>query len=252
MARLSGRVAIVTGAAQGIGATYALGLAAEGASVVLADVLDAAPVVAQIREKGGEALALNVDVTSRTSIEAMVQAAVSKFGRIDILVNNAALFGNLKNTFFADIETEEWDRVMAVNVRGVFECSRAVVPVMRDQGYGKIINIASGTLFKGTPYLLHYVASKGAVVAMTRVLARELGPHKICVNAIAPGLTMSEAVARGSNYNAEMIAANRDTRALKRNQEPEDLMGAVVFLASSESDFMTGQTMVIDGGSVMH
>ncbi len=252
MGKLNGKVAIVTGAAQVIGATYARALAAEGARVVVADILDGEPLVAEIRAAGAEAIAVNVDVTSKSSIEAMVKATLEKFGQIDVLVNNAALFGNLKNTFFADIDTDEWDKVMAVNVRGVFECTRAVFPAMRDQGSGKIVNIASGTLFKGTPYLLHYVTSKGAVVAMTRVLARELGEYKINVNAIAPGLTMSEAVARGSNYNAAMISANRDTRALKRNQAPEDLVGALVFLSSSDSDFMTGQTVVIDGGSVMH
>ena len=252
MARLAGKVAIVTGGAQGIGAAYVRALAREGASVVAADVLDSAPLISEVSKAGGEAMAVTLDVTSKESIAAMVKAVLDKFGRIDILVNNAAIFGNLKNTFFADIDSDEWDRVMAVNVRGVFECTRAVFPAMRDQGSGKIINIASGTLFKGSPYLLHYVTSKGAVVAMTRVLSRELGPYNINVNAIAPGLTMSEAVARGSNYNADMIAANRDTRALKRNQTPEDLLGAVVFLASNESDFMTGQTMVVDGGSVMH
>jgi len=252
MGRLNGRVTIVTGGAQGIGAAYAKGMAAEGARIVVADILDGEPLAAEIRAAGGEAIAVALDVTAKPSIEAMVKTVLGKWDRIDVLVNNAALFGNLKNSFFAEIDSDEWDKVMAVNVRGVFECTRAVFPAMRDQNYGKIINIASGTLFKGTPHLLHYVTSKGAVVAMTRVLARELGPHQINVNAIAPGLTMSEAVARGSNYNADAIAANRDTRALKRNQKPEDLVGAAIFLASAESDFMTGQTMVVDGGSVMH
>ena len=160
--------------------------------------------------------------------------------------------GDIGDKFFADIESLEWDNVMAVNVRGTFECVKAVYPVMRDNNYGKIINIASGTVFKGAPNLLHYVTSKGAIIAMTRSLSRELGRYNICVNAIAPGLTMSENVVAGSNYNAEKLDANRSTRALNRYQEPRDLVGAVLFLASGDSDFMTGQTMVVDGGSVMH
>jgi NAD(P)-dependent dehydrogenase (short-subunit alcohol dehydrogenase family) len=149
-----------------------------------------------------------------------------------------------------DIESDEWDKVMAVNTRGVFECVKAVVPTMRAQKYGKIINIASGTLFKGTPHLLHYVASKGAVVAMTRVMARELGADNILVNCIAPGLTLSPAVQM--TYSRAEIDANKASRALKREEEPEDITGALIFFASAESDFITGQTLLVDGGSVMH
>ncbi len=252
MDRLAGKVAIITGAAQGIGAAYARTLAAEGAKVVVTDITDVDPVVAEIKKAGGHALGVIADVSSPESVASMVAKTVEHFGGIDILVNNAAIFGKLTDKFFADIDSLEWDSVMAVNVRGVFECVKAVYPVMRDNNYGKIINVASGTVFKGAPYLLHYVTSKGAIIAMTRSLSRELGEYNICVNAIAPGLTMSENVAAGSNYNADRLNANRATRALKRHETPDDLVGAVLFLASSDSDFMTGQTIVVDGGSVMH
>ena len=252
MARLAGRVAIVTGAAQGIGAAYARALAGEGAKTVVCDVSDTTAIVEEIRKAGGEALGIAVDVTVPASVADMVKQTVDRYGGIDILVNNAAIFGKLTDKFFAEIDGAEWDAVMAVNVRGVFECVKAVYPVMQANHYGKIVNIASGTVFKGAPHLLHYVTSKGAVIAMTRSLSRELGAYNICVNALAPGLTMSENVVAGSNYNAERLNANRDTRALKRHETPEDLVGAMLFLASPDSDFMTGQTIVVDGGSVMH
>lgn len=252
MGRMSGRVAIVTGAAQGIGAAYARVLAEEGAKTVISDIIDPAVVVEEIRKAGGEALGIAADVTSPASVADLMKQTVDTYGTVDVLVNNAAIFGKLTDKFFAEIASDEWDQVMAVNVRGTFECVKAVSPIMQENNYGKIINIASGTVFKGAPNLLHYVTSKGAVIAMTRSLSRELGPYNICVNAIAPGLTMSENVVAGSNYNANKLNANRDTRALKRYQKPEDLLGAVLFLASSDSDFMTGQTIVIDGGSVMH
>jgi len=252
MGRLSGKTAIVTGAAQGIGAVYARALAGEGAEVVIADVLDGDPLAQEIIASGGKAFAQNTDVTSPDSVAALVEASLARFGGVDILVNNAAIFGTLQNKFFAEIDGDEWDRVMAVNVRGVFECVKAVCPAMRANKYGKIVNIASGTVFKGAPNLLHYVTSKGAVIAITRSLSRELGPDNICVNALAPGLTLSENVVAGSNYNADSLNANMSTRALKRYQQPTDLIGAMLFLCSADSDFMTGQTIVVDGGSVMH
>ena len=187
-ARLEGRAAIVTGAAQGIGARYAAALAAAGAAVACCDVLDAEPVAARIRDAGGRAIALRVDVTSQESARAMAAATLEAFGRIDVLVNNAGLFANLAMKPFDQIDAAEWDRVMAVNVRGSFECAKAVVPQMRAQGYGKIVNIGSGTVFKGAPMLLHYVTSKGAVTAMTRALARELGDAGIRVNTLWLGL----------------------------------------------------------------
>ena len=252
MARLSGKVAIVTGAAQGIGASYAIAMAAEGAKVVVSDLLDSTDTIAAIKKAGGDAIDCPADVSSPESVAGLVAKTIDAYGGVDILVNNAAIFGKLVDKSFADIDSTEWDAVMAVNVRGVFECVKAVFPFMKQNNYGKIINIASGTVFKGSPNLAHYVTSKGAVIGMTRALSRELGEFNICINAIAPGLTMSENVAAGSNYNADKLNANRATRALKRLQEPDDLIGAVLFLASNDSDFMTGQTMVVDGGSVMH
>jgi len=250
--RLSGRVAIVTGAAQGIGARYAAALAAAGAAVVCGDVVDAAGVVQRIREAGGRALALHADVTSAASMQALVTATVEAFGRIDILVNNAGLFANLAMKPFDQIDAAEWDRVMAVNVRGPFECAKAVVPQMRRQGYGKIVNIGSGTVFKGAPMLLHYVSSKGAVTAMTRALARELGDAGIRVNTLSPGLTASENTLANPAWQGAVSANNIASRAIKREVTPEDLCGTLVYLASADSDFVTGQVIVVDGGSVMH
>jgi NAD(P)-dependent dehydrogenase (short-subunit alcohol dehydrogenase family) len=250
MGRLDDRSIIVTGAAQGIGATYAKALAAEGARVTLCDLTDPRTVADEIRAAGGQAISMVTDVTSPAAVAAMVKATLDAYGAVHGLVNNAAMFGSLKLQPFMDIESDEWDKVMAVNTRGVFECVKAVVPAMRRQKYGKIINIASGTLFKGTPHLLHYVASKGAVVAMTRVMARELGPDNILVNCIAPGLTLSPAVQ--ATYSRADIDANKASRALKREEEPEDIIGALIFFASGESDFITGQTLLVDGGSVMH
>ena len=250
--RLQGRVAIVTGAAQGIGARYAVALAAEGAALVCADVIDAEPVAAQIRAGGGRALALRADVSSAESVRQMAAASVEAFGRIDVLVNNAGLFANLALKPFEQIEAAEWDRVMTVNVRGPFECAKAVLPQMRAQGYGKIVNIASATVFKGSPMLLHYVTSKGAVVAMTRSLARELGDAGIRVNTLAPGLTASENTLANPAWQGAVGANNIASRAIKREVTPEDLCGTLVYLASAESDFVTGQVIVVDGGSVMH
>ncbi|MCP3656962.1 MAG: 3-oxoacyl-ACP reductase FabG [Herbaspirillum sp.] len=248
--RLNGKVAIITGAAQGIGAEYARALSGEGASVVVADVLDANPVVEAIVEDGGKALAVHCDVTNPASVQSMVAATLERFGRLDILVNNAALFGNVKRKPFEEIESEEWDRMMAVNVRGPFECVKAVAPTMRSQKYGKIVNIASGTVFKGQTMLLHYVTSKGAIVAMTRSLARELGDDGIRVNTLAPGLVMSENVK--NNWAPGQVQNTVNTRAIKRELTPEDMCGTLIYLCSPESDFVTGQVLVVDGGAVMH
>ncbi|MDA0240011.1 MAG: glucose 1-dehydrogenase [Proteobacteria bacterium] len=255
MARLEGKVAVVTGAAQGIGATYAKALAGEGAKVVLTDIDDCAPAAKQIEAEfqGAETLSLRTDVTSEAATQAMVDDTVARFGRLDILVNNAAMFGNITPGPFEDIPADNWDALMAVNVKGPFLCAKAAVPVMRKQKSGKIINIASGTLFKGAPNMLHYVTSKGAILAMTRSLSREVGEDGICVNTLAPGLTMSENVIANRD---EQRAMGHDfvlnSRAFKREQMPEDLVGALLFLSSSDSDFMTGQCIVVDGGSVNH
>ena len=252
MERLKDRVAIITGAAQGIGAAYARAMAQEGATVIIADLDDGEEVAKEIRENGGKALNVVTNVSNELSVESLVSTTVEQYGKIDILVSNAALFGKLEAKPFTEISVEEWDNLMAVNVRGVFICVKAVIGQMRKQKYGKIINIASGTLFKGTPHLLHYVTSKGAVMTMTRCLAREVGDDNICVNSLAPGLVMSENVLAQESFNDAAVDANTATRALQRRQVPEDLIGAMLFLASADSDFMTGQCLVVDGGSVNH
>lgn len=252
MKRVEGKVAIVTGAAQGIGSTYAQALAAEGAKIVVSDIIDGEATAAAIRAAGGEAVFLKADVSDETSVAEMVAAAEKAFGRIDILVSNAAIYANLKMKRFEEIDSAEWDRVMAVNVRGAFFCAKAVAPAMRRGGYGRIINIASGTVFKGTPGFLHYVTSKGAIVAMTRALARELGDDGICVNTLAPGLVLSEQVLANEGMREKLTGPVIASRALKRDQQPDDLIGALLFLASDDSAFMTGQAVVVDGGSVTH
>lgn len=251
MGRLDGKVAIVTGGGRGIGVEYAKVLAAEGAKVAVTDIVDTETTVNIIKQAGGDAIGIHCDVTDPDNITAMVAETVETYGRLDILVNNAALFADLKQGSFLDIDEAEWDRVMQINTRGVFSCSKAAVPEMKKNGYGKIINIASGTVFKGTPMLLHYVSSKGAQVAFTRALAREVGDHGITVNCIAPGLTMSEKVIDDDQWTA-VKDGNTASRAIKREQMPEDLIGALVFFSSQDSDFITGQTLVVDGGSAMH
>ncbi len=252
MGMLDGQVVIVTGAAQGIGAAYARGCAAEGAQVVVADVQDPGPVVDEITASRRSALGVVADVTDQDSVDALVRTTIEKWGKIDVLVNNAALFGVLAMRRFENIDEDEWDAVMRVNIRGVWQCSKAVVAEMRKKKYGKIINIASGTCFKGTPMMLHYVCSKGAVVAMSRAMAREVGEDNICVNTLAPGLTLSAAVADAEQWTEDMIAANAATRCIQREEVPDDLVGTVIFLASHDSDFITGQVLAVDGGSIAH
>ena len=251
MERLSGKTAVVTGAAQGIGAAFAQGLAREGAKVAIWDVDPGDSVVDQIRSGGGEAIAVIADVSDEASVQAAIAATLAAFGGIDILVNNAALFTQVQRSPVTEISVAEWDRVMAVNIRGSWLCCKHAIPQMREVGGGKIINISSGRALKGKGYFLHYDASKAAILGMTRSLARELGDDNICVNTIAPGSTMSENVLKRQNWMGGGPDTTVQSRAIKRQEVPEDLVGACIFLASSDSDFITGQTLVVDGGSAM-
>jgi NAD(P)-dependent dehydrogenase (short-subunit alcohol dehydrogenase family) len=238
--KLEGKVAIVTGGAQGIGAAIADGLAAEGAIVVVADLNP---------PEGG----IGADVSDEDDVGRMVDETLDRQGRLDILINNAGLYASLAMRPFTEIPLEEWRQVMDVNVASMFLTCRAAVPVMRAQGDGgKIVNISSGTPFRGVPFLLHYVTSKGAIVALTRALAKELGKDGIHVNCVAPGFTMSA----GVEAHPEVVEKLRDVsvaaRTIQRDQVPEDVVGAVVFLCTPAADFITGQTMVIDGGQYFH
>ncbi len=251
MERLEDRVAIVTGGGKGLGAAYAQALAAAGAAVVIADVVDSGAVASEIRATSGARVLDQVtDVSDEASVKALVAKALETFGRIDVLVNNAALYASLASADVSQIDTALWDRVMAVNVRGPFLMVKHVAPHMIARRYGKIINISSGVAYKGLARMAHYATSKGAMLSFTRSLARELGAHDICVNSLAPGLILSD----GLSAEREHLDANRDrviqSRALQRDGFPADLIGALLFLASSDSDFVTGQTIVVDGGSV--
>ena len=239
MSALEGKVGIVTGGAQGIGAAIVSGLQAAGATVVVADLNP---------PDGG----IRADVASEEDVSAMVEETLQRHGRIDVLVNNAGLYASLEMRAFTEIPLDEWNRVLEVNVASMFLTCRAVVPIMREAGGGKIVNISSGTPFRGVPFLLHYVTSKGAIVALTRALAKELGRDSIHVNCVAPGFTMSD----GVKSHPEVIEKLRDvsvaSRTIQRDQVPEDVVGAVVFLCTPAADFITGQTMVIDGGQYFH
>ncbi len=252
--RLQGRVAIVTGGGHGIGKAYARRLAEEGAAVVIAeiDAPAAEQTAADFRAEGFDALAVPTDVADQASVEAMALRTVERFGRIDVLVNNAAIFATvpMSRDPFDRIDPSEWDRMMAVNLRGAWLACRAVIPQMRRQRYGKIINISSGTALKGSASRIHYVTSKAGILGFTKSLAQEVGKDNICVNCVAPGSTLSEE--DPDEGVLKMRAAAAATRALQRVQTPEDLVGAVAFFASSDSDFITGQTLVVDGGACMH
>jgi 3-oxoacyl-[acyl-carrier protein] reductase len=245
---LDGKVAIVTGAGRGLGRAYAHALAESGAVVAVADIdVDrAGRVVAEIGGQAREALAVEVDVADEASTLGMAEQVNARFGKIDILVNNAGIYPLHE---WQDISVAEWDRVFAVNVRGTFLCSRAVYSAMRARGAGKIINIASSVIFNPIRNA-HYVASKAAVVGLTRELARELGGDNIAVNAICPGLTRADDIP-GAQPPA-MVEQIVNGQCFKRVERPSDLVGTVVFLASSASDFITGQTIAVDGGWTMH
>jgi 3-oxoacyl-[acyl-carrier protein] reductase len=249
---LSGRTVIITGGGKGIGKIYAQEFAKVGASVMAADIDEAAAkaVADSIVKDGGAALGLGIDIANEQATEAMAQAALDRFGRIDVLVNNASLMSVLARRSWLEIPVEEWDRVMAVNLRGMFLCCRAVFPAMKAQKHGKIVNISSSRFFEGSPNRLHYTTSKAGVVGFTRALAREVGELGITVNAVAPGLTESDTQVASSSGN--YLAARSGGRAIDRVQVPEDLVGAVMFLSAPASDFMTGQTLLVDGGKMMH
>jgi NAD(P)-dependent dehydrogenase (short-subunit alcohol dehydrogenase family) len=252
MARLQGRVAIVTGGARGIGAHYARALAAEGARVMIADIADGTQLAGEIAAQHGADTAAyrKTDVSDDVSVRALVADTIERFGRIDILVNNAAVYASLKEKPFQQIDIAEWDQVMAVNVRGLFLMAKHVAPHMIANGAGKIINIGSGSSARGIPNMLHYVTSKGAVTGFTRALSRELGAHGICVNTLAPGFTLSDSVVEHNPGHVEGARPGAIARrALKRDAYPQDLLGALVFLASPDSDFVTGQTLAVDGGA---
>ena len=251
MNRLQGKVAIVTGAASGIGPSYAQGLAAEGAKVMIADVEPGESTVRAIKDAGGEAMSRLCDVSDERQVAALIRDTEKAFGGVHILVNNAAVFARYVAVPLDQISDADWERAFAVNVRGTYLCVKAALPVMRRQGYGKVINIASGTVFKGVPMMLHYVATKGAIIAMTRSMASELGKDGIRVNAIAPGLTSTDYL-KGRNDIPGVLDKMATTRAIARQEEPQDLVGACIFLASADSDFVTGQTLVVDGGQVLH
>jgi NAD(P)-dependent dehydrogenase (short-subunit alcohol dehydrogenase family) len=250
MGRLDGKVAIVTGAALGIGAYYARGLAAEGAKVAIIDLLPADNVVAEIKQAGGTAMSTVGDVSDKATVDKFTAAVDKAYGGVHILINNASLarMGRLSVT---ELSQEEWDRYFAVNVRGMFLCVQAAVPIMQRQKYGKIVNITSGTVWSGPPQMLHYVSTKGAILGMTRALATELGKDGIRVNAIAPGLTSTEYIG-GRNDYTDYRQAMANTRAIKREEMPEDLVGTCIFFSSPDSDFVTGQCLVVDGGALKH
>lgn len=252
MSRLGGKIAIVTGGAKGIGAHYSRALAAHGARVMIADIEDGATLAADIiQQHGPDAAASSVtDVSDETAVKMLVERTVEHFGRIDILVNNAALYAKLHPRNYDEWDIATWDRVMAINVRGPWLMARHVAPVMIAQKSGKIVNIASGAPYKGVPRMLPYVTSKGAIIAFTRALSRELGEHGIAVNSLSPGYILSETGLENTQHVEEERIPVRNSRAFKRDAYPEDLIGALIFLASSDSDFVTGQSLVVDGGAV--
>lgn len=249
MGRMEGKVSVITGAAQGLGRAYAEAFASEGGKVVVTDIIDTTAAVDAITGAGGEAIGLDVDVTSDDSLRAMVEATEKAFGPIEVLVNNASVFASLTLKPFVEITNDEWDAVMRVNARGPMQATKAVLPSMQKAGRGKVINISSGTALRGAPMFLHYVSSKGAIIAQTRAISRELAQHNIQANSIIVGLTESE----GVKEHKQLAAAKAPTlamRTIQREMLPSDLIGTALFLATEDSDFITGQSINVDGGAL--
>ncbi len=252
MPRLAGKVALVTGGAKGIGRHYSQALAGEGARVMIADIEDGSALAAELaRAHGANSVASAVcDVSDEAQVKTLVAATLERFGRIDILVNNAALYAKLSPRNFDEWDVATFDKVLAVNIRGPWLMVKHVAPHMKQRRSGKIINIASGAAYKGVPRMLPYVSSKGAMIAFTRALSRELGDHGINVNSLSPGYILSETGLENATHVEEERVPVRNSRAFKRDAYPEDLVGTLIFLASGDSDFVTGQSIVVDGGSV--
>jgi len=249
---LEGKVAVVTGGASGIGFAVAEALGQRGAAILIADQVGAAESAARLQVAGIRAAALTVDVASETDTAALATMAEQALGGLDILVNNAGIYTSLTPQPFEQLDLAQWRRVLDVNVIGTFLCCRSVLPAMQRRGGGRIINISSGVAFKGNPYMAHYVASKGAIVSLTRALATELGRHAILVNSVAPGFTLSDGVHRNPELVAGVAEPSLRNRVLARDMLPADLVGAVCFFAGPDSAFITGQTLVVDGGAYFH
>lgn len=249
---LEDKVVIVTGAGRGLGQAYALEAARLGAKVVAGDVLDCGDTVRQIEADGGKAIGVELDVTKMGTVSAMAESTVEAFGGAHVLINNAALYGGLTGGRFDQLDEDEWDRTMNVNVKGIWNCCKAVVPLLRSSGGGSVVNVASLAATYGLPFALHYTTSKAAVIGMTRALARELGRDEIRVNAIAPTAVITEGTAEffGDKTDGALEVIKGD-QSLKRNPHPKDMVGTVMWLASDASGFVTGQTIAIDGGTVM-
>jgi NAD(P)-dependent dehydrogenase (short-subunit alcohol dehydrogenase family) len=252
MGSLVDKVALVTGSSQGIGAALALALAAQGAKVVVSDIQDASATARQITDNGGKAVATTADVTDNASLAALVATAERNFGPVNVLINNAGIFGTLQLKPLTQISEDEWDLVFRVNARGVFQATKAVIPSMKRAGGGSIINISSGTVLRGAPMFLHYVGSKGAVYAMTRSMATELAADNIRVNSIMAGFTASKSVVDHPMMMEKIRPHTLYARMIKRDMTPDDLCGTAVFLASNASAFITGQAINVDGGAITY